>query len=148
MNWAVVLAEGLSAENEAERWTRSDNGVPEYTDALFVTRGGDYFLHLLIQQEIWFERIKPLKPAEAKSWLKDNGGTEKQIRSLFGQKGGQKEKVITLRIPEYLKRRLESCVAKEDKSLNQWLMRKLELIVEAEEQSTTNQKRKRGRKAK
>src|SRR5579863_6272444 len=85
------------------RWEADDFPLEE---ALFKTRHGAYFLHMLLDT-MPEERIKPLEPDAAQKWMEEHCSAE-LIEAEFGEmpEAGDPEARITLRIPETLRKRL------------------------------------------
>ena len=119
-------------------------------ERLYRTRQGEFFLlinllgYVLVPRdastshykERWVPQIKPLTSAQALTWLNEHGGTREQIKQQFPHglpKGWEPESTVYVRIPDSLKRRLETCAKSKGQSLNLWAMRWLEYAAAVEE---------------
>lgn len=101
---------------------------------LYQTRFGAFFLYSYLDgaDEEDYERITPMTPEEARTWLEQNHSYEPSlIEQLFGQmpEAGSGEVKYTLRMPESLRDRLASFAKANDQSLNAWIVRCLESCV-------------------
>lgn len=120
-------------------------------EELYRTRHGQFFLKVneadvsfdrdgYIDGAGWGQDIKPLTPAQAHSWLKTAGVTQEQIKQQFPHDPPDDlvapestESIVYLRLPDSLKRRLDTCAERKGQSLNTWVMRWLENAASVEE---------------
>ena len=104
-----------------------------YAELLFKTRHGAYFLYVedASREE---QQVKPLEPAEARSWMEDRC-TAEQFEAEFGEmpEAGDGEARFTLRIPETLRKRVALIAEANDQSLNAWILRCLERCADLNE---------------
>lgn len=102
-----------------------------YANYLFQTRFGAFFQYTSLEgaAEDDHERITPLTPDEARSWLEKNASWEPElIEKLFGEmpEAGSGEVKFTLRMPDSLRNRLAVKAEENKQSLNAWMVRCLE----------------------
>lgn len=108
-----------------------DEGPYETGDFLYQTRFGAFFRYTYLDgaAEDDYDRITPLTPDEARSWLEANLSYEPEvIETLFGEmpEAGAGEIKYTLRLPESLRDRLAARAKDSGQSLNAWIIRCLE----------------------
>lgn len=99
-----------------------------FFDELYQTRHGAYFRYVGDEDEECF--LTPLTPPEAQGWMEEKGMID-LIERHFGEQpeAGAWESRITLRIPDFLKDRIEALATEKGQSLNAWIMRCLETCV-------------------
>lgn len=102
--------------------------------ALFKTRHGAYFLHV-VDQANTTDEIQPMEPDAAQKWMEQNC-TAEQFEAEFGEmpEAGDPEARITVRIPETLRKRIAAIADQRNQSLNAWILRCLERAAAAETQ--------------
>jgi predicted DNA binding CopG/RHH family protein len=97
-----------------------------YTETLFKTRHGAYFVHVDLPN-IPDEKIVPYEPDKAQKWMEEYGNPDK-LEAEFGEmpEAGESEARITLRIPDTLRKRVAQIAETNGQSLNAWILRCLE----------------------
>ena len=127
--------------DEPENWALGR--LPEYdvANALCKSRHGAYFLATF---NAWLfeisdpkgETIKPLVPAEAQEWLETTFPESPDlIEAEFGEmpEAGHTESRFTLRMPDSLKRRIDTLSKVAGQSTNAWIIACLERCSAAQE---------------
>ena len=107
------------------------SGPFEAGEFLYQNRFGAFFTYAYQDgaNEDDFEKIEPLDPEQARSWLEKNASWNPDlIEKLFGAmpEAGAAEVKFTLRFPESLKTRLSEKAKENNQSLNAWMVRCLE----------------------
>lgn len=100
-------------------------------DFLYQTRFGAFFRYAFLDgaSEDDYEKITPLSPDEARTWLEQKASWNTElIEHLFGEmpEAGSGEVKFTLRMPESLRNRLSAKAEANKQSLNAWMIRCLE----------------------
>jgi len=109
----------------------SDDGPYERGSFVYQTRFGVFFAYEYLDGsgEDDFERIEPLTPEQARTWLEKNASYDVAlIERLFGEmpEAGSGETKFTLRMPDSLRDRLAQRAKANHQSLNAWIVRCLE----------------------
>jgi HicB family len=112
-------------------WSDFNYGGFERGEFLYQSRFGVFFRFSFFDDgsENSHERITPLSPEAARTWLENNAGYNPAlIDALFGEmpEAGSGEVKYTLRMPESLRNRLNEKAKENNQSLNAWIIRCLE----------------------
>lgn len=128
---ATQIAGGTESDNSCE------NGA-----YLYQTRLGAFFTYSYQEAaESGSEKIEPLTPEQARSWLetyKNAGNNVDIFEALIAEtpKTGASEIKYTLRMPESLRDRLAALAKANDQSLNAWMIRCLETCAAPEKNAS------------
>ena len=112
------------------------------SESLYKTRSGRFFLHgeggagtkygkaVSTTSRAGGEQIKPISEDDARRWLEQFEAPDEICPELFpGAEETETESVIYLRVPSFLKTKLEAKAKEQGKSLNALLMRTIEELL-------------------
>ncbi len=118
------------------------NDLKWLSESLYKTRSGRFFLHgeggamtkygKAVGTNSWIggEEIIPISEDYARRWLEQFEAPDEICPELFpGGEDTETESVIYLRVPSFLKTKLEAKAKEQGKSLNALLMRTIEELL-------------------